>query len=110
MNNTWISTILVNLIISIIISTILFLLILYNKVSPLNLIHFIITFILFYKSSHLTFAFDHGYYNFVGFFALLWVFIMTGLIFHGIFLLLRSRYRYIFFIFAFLSFLLPIVN
>ena len=66
MNKTWISTILVNLIISIIISTILFLLILYNKVSPLNLIHFVITFILFYKSSHLTFAFDHGYYNFVG--------------------------------------------
>ena len=109
MNKTWISTVLVNLIISIVISTILFLLILYNKVSPLNLIHFIITFILFYKSSHLTFAFDHGYYNFVGFFALLWVFIMTGLIFHGIFLLLRSRYRYIFFIFVMLLIIFIII-
>ena len=110
-NPGWIATILVTLFTSIIINIILFLLIIYNKVSPLNLVHFIIVFIIFYQISHETISEDHGYYNFVGFFSLLWLFIVLGLICHGIFIIIRSKYRYAFFIFvlSFIIFLLFII-
>ena len=101
-NATWLAMILVNLIISISICSTLFLMILYNKVSPLNLIHFIIIFILFYQYSHETISDDHGYYNFIGFFALLWIFIIIGLISHGCFLIIRSQFRYLLLVFVFL--------
>ena len=34
--------------------------------------------------SHETLSEDHGYYNFVGFFSILWIFILLELIVHGI--------------------------
>ena len=97
-NQAWVIRIISFEIISIIINSVLFILIIYNKVSPLNLIHFIIVFIYFYQYSHETLSDDHGYYNFVVFFSLLWLFILIGIMFYGIVLLLRSKYKYIFFI------------
>ena len=78
-NQFWVARVVITLVISIIINSILFILLIFNKVSPLNLIHFIIIFILFYQYSHETLSDDHGYYNFVGFFSLLWVFILFGI-------------------------------
>ena len=105
----WLVSILITLIISIIISSVLFLMMIYNKVSALNLIHFIVIFIFFYKISHETLSDDHGYYNFVGYFSLLWLIILLGLMGHGIYLVIRSKYRYIFFAFVILLIILIVV-
>ena len=105
----WLVLILVTLTISIIISSVLFLMMIYNKVSSLNLVHFIIIFIFFYKFSHETLSDDHGYYNFVGYFSLLWLIILLGLMCHGIYLIIRSKYRYIFFVFVLLLIIFIVV-
>ena len=93
-NQFWVARVVITLVISIIINSILFILLIFNKVSPLNLIHFIIIFILFYQYSHETLSDDHGYYNFVGFFSLLWVFILFGIMIYGFVILIKSKYKY----------------
>ena len=97
------------LIISILINFFMFILILYNRVSALNLIHFIIIFVFFYQYSHETLSEDHGYYNFVGFFSILWIFILLELIVHGIVVLMRSKYRHFIFIIVFIIILFIII-
>ena len=97
----WMIRFIIELVISIIINVVMFTLIIYNKVSALNLIHFIIVFIFFYQYSHETLSDDHGYYNFVGFFSLLWILILIELIIHGIIFLIRSKYRNFIFIVIF---------
>ena len=87
----------------------MFILILYNRVSALNLIHFIIIFVFFYQYSHETLSEDHGYYNFVGFFSILWTFILLELIVHGIVVLMRSKYRHFIFIIVFIIILFIII-
>ena len=87
----------------------MFILILYNRVSALNLIHFIIIFVFFYQYSHETLSEDHGYYNFVGFFSILWIFILLELIVHGIVVLMRSKYRHFIFIIVFIIILFIII-
>ena len=76
---TWIKIVIVELIISIIIASISIILTIYNKVSPLNLIHFMLMFLFFYEYSNGTIAEDHGYYNFVSFFMLVWFIILIEL-------------------------------
>ena len=106
---TWIKVVIVELIISIIIGSITLILIIYNKISSLNLIHFIIIFILFYKMSNGTLAEDHGYYNFFGFFFLVWFIILIELFIHGIIILIKSKYRFLFYIFLLLFITLFII-
>ena len=108
-NQLWIVGVVTNLIISIIINFFMFILILYNRVSALNLIHFIIIFVFFYQYSHETLSEDHGYYNFVGFFSILWTFILLELIVHGIVVLMRSKYRHFIFIIVFIIILFIII-
>ena len=108
-NQLWIVGVVTNLIISIIINFFMFILILYNRVSALNLIHFIIIFVFFYQYSHETLSEDHGYYNFVGFFSILWIFILLELIVHGIVVLMRSKYRHFIFIIVFIIILFIII-
>ena len=68
----WMIFAILSLLISIIISIILFSLMIHNRVSQLNLIHFILAYILFYQYSHDTLSEDHGYYNFLFFFSFVW--------------------------------------
>ena len=109
MKQFWMVRIIIELIISIIINVIMFTLIIYNKVSALNLIHFIIIFIFFYQYSHETLSDDHGYYNFISFFSLLWILIILELLIHGIVVLVRSKYRYYIFIVVFVIILFIII-
>ena len=74
----------------------------YNKVSPLNLIHFMIMFLFFYEYSNGSIAEDHGYYNFVSFFMLVWFIILIELFIHGIIILIKSKYRFLIYIFLLL--------
>ena len=99
---TWIKIVIVELIISIIIGAISLILTIYNKVSSLNLIHFIIIFLLLYEYSNGTIAEDHGYYNFVGYFSLVWLIILIELFIHGIIILIKSKYRFLIYIFLLL--------
>ena len=96
-NTSWITFIIVTCSISIVINTVLFALMIYNKISSLNLIHFTIIYILFYVYSHDAICEDHGYYNFVAFFSLLWFSILMVLFIHGIIIFAKSRYKYFFF-------------
>ena len=96
---TWIKVVIVELIISIIIASISIILTIYNKVSPLNLIHFMIMFLFFYEYSNGSIAEDHGYYNFVSFFMLVWFIILIELFIHGIIILIKSKYRFLIYIF-----------
>ena len=99
---TWIKIVIVELIISIIMGSISLVLIIYNRVSSLNLIHFMIMFILLYEYSNGTIAEDHGYYNFVSFFSLVWLIILIVLFIHGIIILIKSKYRFLIYIFLLL--------
>ena len=102
----WVIFAILSLLISIIISIILFSLMIHNRVSQLNLIHFIIAYILFYQYSHDTLSEDHGYYNFLFFFSFVWLSIFVELLVHGLVLLIKSRYRY----FIFLIIILLIIS
>ena len=105
----WMTIKVIELFISIIISSILFLMMIHNKISPLNLIHFIIIFILFYNYSHETLFHDHGYYNFTAYFGFLWLIILIGLCVYLIILLIKSKYKYILIGFFFIIILLFII-
>ena len=94
----WIKIIIVELIISIILGAITLILIIYNKMSSLHLFHFSIIFIFFYLYSNKTIAEDHGYYNFVAFFSLIWLLILIELFVHGIIILAKSKYRFLLYI------------
>ena len=96
-NTSWITFIIVTCSISIVINAVLFALMIYNKISSLNLIHFTIIYILFYVYSHDAICEDHGYYNFVAFFSLLWFSILMVLFIHGIIIFAKSRYKYFLF-------------
>ena len=105
----WIKIVIVELIISIIIASISIILTIYNKVSPLNLIHFMLMFLLFYEYSNGTIAEDHGYYNFVSFFMLVWFIILIELFIHGIIILIKSKYRFLIYIFLLLFIITSII-
>ena len=72
-NIDWIKTKVKEAIFSCFIMVVLVELIIYKKISRLHLIHIILSFVLFYSYSHgLNFE-DHGYYNFKGYFILLFI-------------------------------------
>ena len=60
------------------INSILFELILFRKLSKFHIIHFIFIFSCFYQYSHDLLFDDHGYYNFVGFFIILLIIVITA--------------------------------
>ena len=72
----WMILKIVELIISCIFLFILIELILYSKISRLHLIHIIVIFSLFYTYSHGFDFDDHGFFNFVGYFSLLFIIII----------------------------------
>ena len=53
-----------------IISSLLFLFIISNKISRLHIFHFSVIFFYFYNISHSYYFSDHGMFNFIGFFSL----------------------------------------
>ena len=106
LNESWIAFIIITVSISIIINAIMFILLIFNKASSLHLIHFILIFIYFYQYSHQTIAEDHGYYNFIAFFCLLWVSVIGELFIYGLVITLKSKYRYLLFVFLLLIIIL----
>ena len=106
---SWIAFIIITTCISVIINAIMFILLILNKASSLNLIHFILVFIFFYQYSHQTISEDHGYYNFIAFFCLLWVAIICELFIIGFVIALKSKYRYLIFAFILLIIILTYI-
>ena len=90
----WIQLKLTQLIISLIISVLLMALMIYNIISKLHLIHFIATFILFYKYSHSTFFHDHGIFNIIGYFFILSISIIIIFISKLILIIIKVKYKY----------------
>ena len=90
----WILKKIIQLVISILIIIILMLLIIYNIISKLHLIHLIITFILFYEYSHSTYFHDHGGFNLIGLFFVLFLFIIIILIIKLFLFIFRIKYKY----------------
>ena len=84
----WILKKILQLAASSIISSILFLLIIIDRISKLHVIHFTSMFFYFYKQSHFYYFDDHGMFNFIGFFSLFSIIIIFGLILKGIFSLI----------------------
>lgn len=78
---------------SVIISSILFILIIFNIISKLHIIHFIIVFLLFYQNSHGVSFDDHGFLNFIGFFSLFTIFILIWLIIKRLISLINYFYK-----------------
>ena len=66
----WIKKKLIQIILSSIISSILYIFIFFGLISTKHLIHFIIVFIIFYKFSNGKDFDDHGFYNFIGYFSI----------------------------------------
>ena len=90
----WIQLRLNQYIISVVIITILFALIFYNIISKLHLIHFLITFICFYKYSHSVYFHDHGAYNLIGLVVVIILSLIFLLILKLFFVFLKNKYRY----------------
>ena len=90
----WIKLKLIQLIISVIIIIALWILIIYNVISRLHLFHFILTFISFYKYSHLTFFHDHGAFNLIGLFVVIFLSLLFLFILKLIFALFKNKYKY----------------
>ena len=68
-------------------------LIFYKKLSKLHIIHFFMTFLLFYIYSHGTEFEDHGYYNFIYFFIIITLLVILLIPFNVIFYIIRKKKR-----------------
>ena len=84
----WIKKKIIQEIISSIITSYLFYLIMLNKISKLHLIHFLFIYFFFYKYSHGLDFDDHGHFNLIGYFIiiafnLIFLLILKGLIYIG---------------------------
>ena len=81
------------IVVSCFISSILLFLIYYKQLSKLHILHFIICFYLFYIFSHGYSFEDHGLLNFIGFFTVLTIIILFGIIIRGFILLIILIYK-----------------
>ena len=66
----WIKNKLIQIILSSIIESILYVLIYFKLISKKHFIHFIVVFVIFYKFSHGKDFDNHGFFNFIGFFSI----------------------------------------
>ena len=108
----WIMLKLSQLIISLVIVIFLTLLIIYNKISKLHLIHFILVFIRFYYYSHSDVFQDHGAFNLFGFFLVLFLSLLFFFILRILILIFRIKYKFIiiFFLLYFYNVLVDPMN
>ena len=83
---------------------ILFSLMFFNVISKLHLLHFIVTFICFYKYSHSVYFHDHGAYNLIGLFVVLFLSLIFLLILKVFFVIFKHEYKYKFISILFLIF------
>ena len=103
LNVKWIKAKAIELLLSCIINSILFEIILFKKLFIYHIIHFILIFIYFYNYSHGSFFEDHGYFNFIAFFISFFI-ILIGL-YLIIQLIKNFKKHYIIFISAILTIL-----
>ena len=89
----WIKLKLTQYIISVVLIIILFALIFYNIISKLHLFHFILIFICFYRYSHSVYFHDHGAYNLIGLFVVLFLSLIILLIFQAFFTTLTFSFK-----------------
>ena len=90
----WIKPKIIQLIISVVIIIVLLILIIYSILSKLHLFHFITTFICFYRFSHSSYFHDHGAFNLIGLFVVIFLSLLSLLILKLIFTLLKNKYKY----------------
>ena len=89
----WIKLKIVQLIISYIIILVLLILIIYNFLSRLHLVHLILIFICFYRFSHSSFFHDHGAFNLICLFVIIFLSLLLLLFLKFIFALLKNKYK-----------------
>ena len=77
---------------SCIIISILFFCILINKISRFHLIHLLLIFAYFYQKSHSYYFYDHGLFNFIAFFLVLFIIVISLFILRAIILWLISYF------------------
>ena len=108
----WIKRKLKQFIFSCLIMMILIELIIYKKISQFHLIHIIFAFFIFYSYSHGFDFDDHGFYNFKGYFVLLFVLLIISLPINGLIYLIQKKKKkiIIFTYIAILIFILIIFN
>ena len=99
----WIKTKIVEELLSCLIISILIELIFYSVISKLHLFHLAIVLIIFYKYSHGLDFDDHGFFNILGFFIVIIIFLLSYIPFN-IFIYLKKikKKKYIFFLIFFL--------
>ena len=100
----WIKTKIVEELLSCLIISILIELIFYSVISKLHLFHLAIVLIIFYKYSHGLDFDDHGFFNILGFFIVIIIFLLSYIPFN-IFIYLKKikkKKKYIFFNFFFI--------
>ena len=90
----WIKLKVIQLIISVIIILVLLILIIYNILSKLHLLHFILIFICFYRFSHSSYFHDHGAFNLIGLFVIIFLALLSLFILRFIFSLFTIQYKY----------------
>ena len=90
----WIKLKVTQYIISVLLIILLFSLIFFNIITKLHLIHFIATFIFFYRLSHSVYFQDHGAYNLIGLFVILFISLIFLYILKLVFAILKIKYKY----------------
>ena len=93
-NWNWIIIKFKQLMISSVLIIILIFLIIFDLLSKLHLIHFILAFSCFYRYSHSSYFHDHGALNLIGLFSFLFASIILLVILKVIFSILRIKYKY----------------
>ena len=93
-NFNWIKLKLSQYIISVVLIIFLFALIIYKIISKLHLIHFIMTFICFYNYSHSVYFHDHGLFNFIGLFFVLFLSIIFLFILKIFLAIVKNKFKY----------------
>ena len=108
----WIMLKIAQLIISLIIIIILIILMIYNIISKFHLFHFIIVFIYFYYYSHSDAFHDHGAFNLVAYFVILFLVLLLFFVLRILILIFRIKYKFIiiFFLFYFYNVLVDPMN
>ena len=112
LKTNWIKRKLKQFIFSCLIMMILIELIIYKKISQIHLIHIIFVFFIFYSYSHGFDFDDHGFYNFKGYFVLLFVLLIIFLPINGLIYFIQKKKKkiIIFTYIALLIFILIIFN
>ena len=103
-NGDWIKLKIKQFSISAIIIIILVILIINKILSKLHLIHFISTFIWFYKYSHSVFFYDHGGLNLIGLLAAILIALFLMTILKVIIIIFKIKFKYKIFLILFLLF------